>query len=289
MKFRRAQKLAMVQVAVLTALMLTSRSNAAVLDVSIAGYYGSNFLADKTSALPNGTTVDFGLFYSNGFTSASAITTALGSVNSLAGMQAFRSSNGWISFATTTVQANDFSITMTAYDSTGLNMTPTTGTLTGLNLTGATAFLWIETSGSTSQFGVYSFKTALPTMSGFADFLPLEATSNDVTSIVGSANPDGVSTATVNTTTPTVVPPVLVLKSRGTPALNGSNTSVTHRFAVNVPGTYNLDYTSNLAAGWTTTPLVVSSTSDFDVTLTNPGINSVSEWTNRMFFRIRNI
>lgn len=274
------------QAVIAVALILASRSQAAVLDVSIAGYYGGNFLADKVSVLPNGTTVDFGLFYSNGFTSASAIATALGSANSLAGIQAFRSSNGWVSFATTTVQGNNFSIMMTANDSTGLNMTPTTGTLAGLNLTGATAFLWIETPSSTNQFGVYSFKTALPTMSGFADNLILEATSNDVTSIVGAANPDGVSTATVATSAVTAAP-VLMLKSVGTPSVNGSNTTVTHRFSVNVPGTYTLDYKSDLAAAWVSVPLVVSSAADFSVTFINAGINSVSEWGNRMFFRIR--
>jgi hypothetical protein len=254
--------------------------------VSIAGYYEGNFLSDTTSALPNGTTVDFGLFYSSGFTSVSAITTALASANSLAAMQAFRSSNGWVSFATTTVQGNSFEISMTANSSTGLEMSPTTSPLTGLSLTGKTIFLWIQTPTSSNEFGVYSFNSPLPSMAGFADRLTLEATSYDATAIVGTTNVNGVATKAVSAAATTVTP-VLVMKSRGTPSLSGTTTSVTHRFAVNTPGTYTLEYTSDLAGTWSSKTVFVSSTADFDVTLTNPGINSVSEWTNRMFFRIR--
>jgi len=171
-------------------------------------------------------------------------------------------------------------------NSNGLEMEPTSGPLNGLNFTGATAFLWVQTPDSASEFGVYSFKRALPAATGFADSVSYEATSADVTSLVGSTNPDGVITAKVATTT-TAVPPVLVLKSLGTPQLVGADTSVVHRFSVSVPGNYVIEYTSNLSAGWSSKSLVVSSTADFDVTLTNLGINSVSEWKNRMFFRIR--
>lgn len=278
--------MAKVLTAAAAALLLASRSSAAVLDVSIAGYYGGNFLSDTTSALPDGTTVDFGLFYSSGFTSVSAITTALASANSVAAMQAFRSSNGWVSFASTTVQGNNFEISMTANSSTGLEMSPTTGTLASQSLVGKTAFLWIQTPTSSNEFGVYYFKSLLPSTSGFGDRWSPEATSNDATAIVGTTNPDGVGTKAVSAATTTVTP-VLVMKSRGTPSLSGTTTSVTHRFAVNTPGTYTLEYTANLASSWSSKAVVVSSTADFDVTFTNPGINSVSDWTNRMFFRIR--
>ena len=264
--------------AMAVALLLASRSFAAVLDVSIAGYYEGNFLSDTTSALPDGTTVDFGTFYSSGFTSVSAITTALASANSVAGMQAFRNSNGWVSFATTTVQANSFAISM------GLEMKILTDPQ---NLLGKTAFLWIQTPSSSNEFGVYFFKNPLPTnVSGFGDRVSLEATSLDATAIVGTTNPDGVATAAVSAATVTV-PPVLVMKSRGTPSFLNSETTVTHTFAVNTPGSYTIEYTSNLAGNWSSKALVVSSTADFPVTFTNTGINSVSDWTNRMFFRIR--
>jgi len=286
MKSRTDKRLAKALTAAAAALLLASRSSAAVLDVSIAGYYGGNFLSDTTSALPDGTTVDFGLFYSSGFTSVSAITTALASANSVAAMQAFRSSNGWVSFASTTVQGNDFEISMTANSSTGLEMSPTTGTLASQSLVGKTAFLWIQTPTSSNEFGVYYFKSLLPSTSGFGDRWSPEATSNDATAIVGTTNPDGVGTKAVSAATTTVTP-VLVMKSRGTPSLSGTTTSVTHRFAVNTPGTYTLEYTANLASSWSSKAVVVSSTADFDVTFTNPGINSVSDWTNRMFFRIR--
>jgi hypothetical protein len=286
MKSRTDKRLAKALTAAAAALLLASRSSAAVLDVSIAGYYGGNFLSDTTSALPDGTTVDFGLFYSSGFTSVSAITTALASANSVAAMQAFRSSNGWVSFASTTVQGNNFEISMTANSSTGLEMSPTTGTLASQSLVGKTAFLWIQTPTSSNEFGVYYFKSLLPSTSGFGDRWSPEATSNDATAIVGTTNPDGVGTKAVSAATTTVTP-VLVMKSRGTPSLSGTTTSVTHRFAVNTPGTYTLEYTANLASSWSSKAVVVSSTADFDVTFTNPGINSVSDWTNRMFFRIR--
>jgi len=286
MKSRTDKRLAKALTAAAAALLLASRSSAAVLDVSIAGYYGGNFLSDTTSALPDGTTVDFGLFYSSGFTSVSAITTALASANSVAAMQAFRSSNGWVSFASTTVQGNDFEISMTANSSTGLEMSPTTGTLASQSLLGKATFLWIQTPTSSNEFGVYYFKSLLPSTSGFGDRWSPEATSNDATAIVGTTNPDGVGTKAVSAATTTVTP-VLVMKSRGTPSLSGTTTSVTHRFAVNTPGTYTLEYTANLASSWSSKAVVVSSTADFDVTFTNPGINSVSDWTNRMFFRIR--
>lgn len=286
MKSRTDKRLAKALTAAAAALLLASRSSAAVLDVSIAGYYGGNFLSDTTSALPDGTTVDFGLFYSSGFTSVSAITTALASANSVAAMQAFRSSNGWVSFASTTVQGNDFEISMTANSSTGLEMSPTTGTLASQSLVGKTAFLWIQTPTSSNEFGVYYFKSLLPSTSGFGDRWSSEATSIEATALVGTTNPDGVGTKAVSAATTTVTP-VLVMKSRGTPSLSGTTTSVTHRFAVNTPGTYTLEYTANLASTWSSKAVVVSSTADFDVTFTNPGINSVSDWTNRMFFRIR--
>ena len=286
MKSRTDKRLAKVLTAAAAALLLASRSSAAVLDVSIAGYYGGNFLSDTTSALPDGTTVDFGLFYSSGFTSVSAITTALASANSVAAMQAFRSSNGWVSFASTTVQGNNFEISMTANSSTGLEMSPTTGTLASQSLVGKTAFLWIQTPTSSNEFGVYYFKSLLPSTSGFGDRWSSEATSIDATALVGTTNPDGVGTKAVSASATTVTP-VLVMKSRGTPSLSGTTTTVTHRFAVNTPGTYTLEYTANLASTWSSKAVVVSSTADFDVTFTNPGINSVSDWTNRMFFRIR--
>jgi len=287
MKSRTDKRLAKVLTAAAAALLLASRSSAAVLDVSIAGYYGGNFLSDTTSALPNGTTVDFGLFYSSGFTSVSAITTALASANSLAAMQAFRSSNGWVSFASTTVQGNSFEISMTANSSTGLEMSPTTGTLASQSLLGKAAFLWIQTPTTSNEFGVYSFNSPFPSiMNGFADRWSSEATSIDATALVGTTNPDGVGTKAVSASAITVTP-VLVMKSRGTPSLSGTTTTVTHRFAVNTPGTYTLEYTANLASSWSSKAVVVSSTADFDVTFTNPGINSVSDWTNRMFFRIR--
>ena len=76
---------------VLSCLAHVATGKAATLNVVVAGYFGGNRLADLSTVLPDNTAVDFGVFFSGGsFTSAAALSTALASVTTDAGMQNFR-------------------------------------------------------------------------------------------------------------------------------------------------------------------------------------------------------
>ena len=146
---------------------------AATLQVIVAGFYGGNFLSDSTTNLPDGTVVDFGVFYSAGvFSSQSTIATLLDPIkaDSLA-LQGFRANNGWVSFGSVAVAGGSGDFTL-QWDATkpllgpglGLefNLDPATGALAGKSLVGVTPYLWVQTTGSAPEFWAGISKAALP-------------------------------------------------------------------------------------------------------------------------------
>jgi len=82
--------------------------------------------------------------------------------------------------------------------------------------------------------------------------------------------------------------PTLRLLTLGEPAYAGVNTTVTHTFSCNANGSYVLEYKSSLADAWKTMNVIVSNNNNFSVTFINSGVNTVTDWKNRMFFRVRN-
>ena len=82
--------------------------------------------------------------------------------------------------------------------------------------------------------------------------------------------------------------PTLRLLTLGEPAYAGGNTTVTHTFSCNANGSYVLEYKSSLADAWKTMNVTVSNNSNFSVTFINVGMNTSSDWKNRMFFRAKN-
>jgi hypothetical protein len=82
--------------------------------------------------------------------------------------------------------------------------------------------------------------------------------------------------------------PTLRLLTLGEPAYAGVNTTVTHNFSCNANGSYVLEYKSSLADAWKTINVTVSNNSNFSVTFINVGMNTSSDWKNRMFFRAKN-
>lgn len=152
---------------------LAANSPAATLNVIVAGYYGGNFLSDQTTLLPDGTAVDFGVFYSAGaFTSAGVVSSNLASAStSLPALSNFRAANGWVSFGSITVNSGtgDFSLLWDAIDSSAapglgveFNLDPTTGALAGKSLVGVTPYVWVQTSGGTPEFWVGRSNASLP-------------------------------------------------------------------------------------------------------------------------------
>jgi hypothetical protein len=82
--------------------------------------------------------------------------------------------------------------------------------------------------------------------------------------------------------------PTLRLLTLGEPAYAGGNTTVTHTFSCDANGSYVLEYKSSLADTWKTMNVTVSNNSNFSVTFINVGMNTSSDWKNRMFFRAKN-
>jgi hypothetical protein len=82
--------------------------------------------------------------------------------------------------------------------------------------------------------------------------------------------------------------PTLRLLTLGEPAYAGGNTTVTHTFSCNANGSYVLEYKSSLDDVWKTMNVTVSNNSNFSVTFINVGMNTSSDWKNRMFFRAKN-
>lgn len=82
--------------------------------------------------------------------------------------------------------------------------------------------------------------------------------------------------------------PTLRLLSLGDPAYAGGNTTVIHTFAVNSAGVYVLEYKSSLSDVWREMSVTVANSNNFSVTFINSGVNTATEWKNRMFFRVRN-
>ena len=82
--------------------------------------------------------------------------------------------------------------------------------------------------------------------------------------------------------------PTLRLLTLGEPVYASGNTTVTHNFAVNASGSYVLEYKSSLSDDWKSESVTVSNNNNFSVTFINSGVNTVTDWKNRMFFRVRN-
>ena len=82
--------------------------------------------------------------------------------------------------------------------------------------------------------------------------------------------------------------PTLRLLTLGEPTYAGGNTTVTHTFSCNANGSYVLEYKSSLADAWKTMNVTVSNNSNFSVTFINAGVDTTSDWKNRMFFRAKN-
>jgi hypothetical protein len=82
--------------------------------------------------------------------------------------------------------------------------------------------------------------------------------------------------------------PTLRLLTLGEPVYASGNTTVTHNFAVTANGSYVLEYKSSLSDDWKSESVTVSNNNNFSVTFINSGVNTVTDWKNRMFFRVRN-
>jgi hypothetical protein len=103
------------------------------------------------------------------------------------------------------------------------------------------------------------------------------------------APPSGNYTVTQPTLTASIrALPTLRLLGLGVPAYAGGNTTVIHTFAVNSAGAYVLGYKSSLSDVWSEMSVTVSNNNSFSVTFINSGVNTATEWKNRMFFRVRN-
>ncbi|NBU72810.1 MAG: hypothetical protein EBS53_15435 [Bacteroidetes bacterium] len=144
---------------------------AATLNVIVAGYYGGNFLADTTTPLSDGTSVDFGVFYSAGsFTSQSTVASLLAANNTPSALQSFRANNGWVSFGSIALGSGDGSFDL-QWDVTNpagpgfgteFNLDPSSGALAGKTLVGVKPYLWVQTAGSSPQFWVGVSNATLP-------------------------------------------------------------------------------------------------------------------------------
>jgi hypothetical protein len=103
------------------------------------------------------------------------------------------------------------------------------------------------------------------------------------------AAPSGNYTVTQPTLTASIrALPTLRLLTLGEPVFAGGNTTVIHTFAVNANGSYVLEYKSSLADDWKSVSVTVSNNNNFSVTFINAGVNTTSDWKNRMFFRVKN-
>ena len=177
--------------AVAMAGFMVQPASAATLNVIVPGWYGGNFLSDSTTKLPNGTVVDFGVFYSGGaFTSQSSIAGLLDTVKTdSVALQAFRANNGWVSFGSVAVANGngDFDLQWDLIaPSSGpgfgaeFNLDPSTGALAGKSLVGVKPYLWVQTTGSTPEFWAGVSNAALPA-AGFGALFQGDVVVNDGT------------------------------------------------------------------------------------------------------------
>jgi len=128
-----------------------------------------------------------------------------------------------------------------------------------------------------------SLGAALAIRGQFILFLP--TTNGQETLTYTVSNGTATSTATVTLTGEASAPPFsLEVIKRGTAAVSGDSTSVTHDF-LGVPNqTYRIQYSTNLST-WTTAPDQSSgATGSFSVTFTQSG-NFAAAWNSQMFFR----
>jgi hypothetical protein len=178
-------------------------AKAATLNVVVAGYFGANSLSSG-ALLPAGSSADLGVFYSGGsFTSSSAITSALTSITTDSAMQSFRSANGWTSFGTVTVPAGgDFTMLWdlnAPADGPGFgtefNLNPTSGPLNGIDLVGKIPYVWIQTPGTSTEYGLFVSNQAFAS-AGFGAITQVDlsntgSSTSGVTALFGQVKADG--------------------------------------------------------------------------------------------------
>lgn len=188
---------------VLALMIQATPAKAATLNVVVAGYFGANSLSSGAT-LTQGSLVDFGVFYSGGsFTSSSTIASALTSITTDSAMQSFRSANGWASFGTVTVPTGgDFSMLWDLNSPTGgpgfgaeFNLNPTTGALNGIDLVGKIPYVWIQTAGASTEYGVFVSNQAFVS-AGFGAITQVDLSdtgdpASGVTALFGLVNADG--------------------------------------------------------------------------------------------------
>lgn len=278
---------------------------AATIQLTVGGYFGGNTLADNVTVLPDATLVDFGIFYKNSaFTSLADIRTAVEAANTDAKLQSLLTDNGWYSFGTSTVAGGtgDFTLSWQPNDTSAgpgfgssFNIDPLIGG-SSINLVGKIGFVWLKTPTNTPggiQYGLFASNTSFPA-SGFGaelsvDMVDTGDAASGVTALLGKVTDSGVKTATLAAGgVPNIATPTLRLITAGVPVYRNGKTTVTHTFAVSANGSYVLEYKSSLTDTWRTTSLTVANSNSFDVTFDNPGVDSTTDWTNRMFFRIKN-
>jgi hypothetical protein len=188
---------------VLAVMIQASAVKAATLNVVVAGYFGANSLSSG-ALLPAGSSADFGVFYSGGsFTSSSAIASALTSITTDSAMQSFRSANGWASFGTVTVPAGgDFTmlwdLNVPAVGpgfGTEFNLNPTSGPLNGIDLVGKIPYVWIQTPGTSTEYGLFVSNQAFVS-AGFGAITQVDlsntgSSTSGVTALFGQVKADG--------------------------------------------------------------------------------------------------
>jgi hypothetical protein len=173
MKEKITKTLVKMSFAVAMAGLLVQPASAATLNVIVPGYYGGNFLSDSTTKLPDGTVVDFGVFYSGGaFTSQSSIAGLLDAVKTdSVALQGFRANNGWVSFGTVAVAGGngDFDLQWDLIAPASgpgfgveFNLDPSTGALAGKSLIGVKPYVWVQTTDSAPEFWAGVSNAALP-------------------------------------------------------------------------------------------------------------------------------
>jgi len=178
----------------------------AQITISMSAYQSSNKLADGVTNVGDTTIMKVGYFYNSGFTSASALQTAWGSLTG--SMQSrlnvfddtfvsLKADNG-IALETT---AGEFDPGMgqfwIALDPNGnesasrfvstLSVGTSNQTLNGISLINVKPFVWVETA-DRSQFGLYESTKAMPS-GAFPDLsLDLVMSSSTFTAVVGTLN-----------------------------------------------------------------------------------------------------
>jgi len=187
----------------LAAMLQATTAKAATLNVVVAGYFGANSLSTG-ALLTDGSSADFGVFYSgSSFTSSSAIASALAAITTDSAMQSFRSANGWTSFGTVTVPAGgDFTMLWdlnAPADGPGFgtefNLNPTSGPLNGIDLVGKIPYVWIQTLGASTEYGLFVSNQEFAS-EGFGAITQVDlsntgSSTSGVTALFGQVKADG--------------------------------------------------------------------------------------------------